>query len=235
MLNERWFSRPRTVSTTLAAGLVDCRINHYPSPDRPDAIYSSYSCISASRHGNSAATAADRRPARRSCYLHGDTASPPAYRPASVPQTPDSAGRYCAEHVYQYRRAPPDSCRAYWRYKPRIRPPVRSRGVRVSASRTAAMAIGSIIANISAISLADGRVKISAASAGSIFSSSRMARKASYVHRQRQRLPLLMAVDVQRCKSPAGSAPHPSAIIPRVTHQEGQLLIAPLVFQFHRR
>jgi hypothetical protein len=58
-----------------------------------------------------------------------------------------------------------------------------------------------------------------------------------HVHRQRQRLALLMAVDVQLDvgrqqalrRIPAGE------IVARVTHQEGQLLIAPFIFQFHRR
>ena len=57
------------------------------------------------------------------------------------------------------------------------------------------------------------------------------------MHRQRQRLPLLMAVDVQLDVSRQQALRRLPAreIIPRVTHQEGQLLIAPLVFQFHRR
>ena len=58
-----------------------------------------------------------------------------------------------------------------------------------------------------------------------------------YVDRQRQRLPLLVTVDVEfdigrqqaLRRVPAGE------IIPRVAHQEGQLLIAPFVLQLHRR
>ena len=57
------------------------------------------------------------------------------------------------------------------------------------------------------------------------------------MNRQRQRLALLVTVDVQLdvdrqqalCRIPARE------IVARVTHQERQLLIAPLIFEFHRR
>ena len=58
-----------------------------------------------------------------------------------------------------------------------------------------------------------------------------------HMHRQRQRLPLLMTGDVQldvSCQQTLRRIPT-GEIITRMTHQEGQLLIAPLIFQFHWR
>ena len=58
-----------------------------------------------------------------------------------------------------------------------------------------------------------------------------------HMHRQRQRLPLLMTGDVQLdvgCQQTLRRIPT-GEIITRMTHQEGQLLIAPLIFQFHWR
>ena len=57
------------------------------------------------------------------------------------------------------------------------------------------------------------------------------------MHRQRQRLTLLMTRDVQLdvgCQQTLRRIPA-GEIITRMTHQEGQLLIAPLIFQFHWR
>ena len=57
------------------------------------------------------------------------------------------------------------------------------------------------------------------------------------MHRQRQRLTLLMTRDVQLdvgCQQALRRIPA-GEIITRMTHQEGQLLIAPLIFQFHWR
>ena len=57
------------------------------------------------------------------------------------------------------------------------------------------------------------------------------------MYRQRQRLPLLMTGDVQLdvgCQQTLRRIPT-GEIITRMTHQEGQLLIAPLIFQFHWR
>ena len=63
------------------------------------------------------------------------------------------------------------------------------------------------------------------------------AESVSHMHRQRQRLPLLMTGDVQLdvgCQQTLRRVPA-REIITRMTHQEGQLLIAPLIFQFHWR
>ncbi len=55
------------------------------------------------------------------------------------------------------------------------------------------------------------------------------------MHRQRQRLSLLMTVDVQLDVGREQALRRIPAreIIPRMAHQEGELLIAPLIFQFH--
>ena len=63
------------------------------------------------------------------------------------------------------------------------------------------------------------------------------AESVSHMYRQRQRLPLLMTGDVQLdvgCQQTLRRIPT-GEIITRMTHQEGQLLIAPLIFQFHWR
>ena len=63
------------------------------------------------------------------------------------------------------------------------------------------------------------------------------AESISHMHRQRQRLTLLMTRDVQLdvgCQQTLRRIPA-GEIITRMTHQEGQLLIAPLIFQFHWR
>ena len=56
------------------------------------------------------------------------------------------------------------------------------------------------------------------------------------VNRQRQRLALLMAVDVQLdvgCQQALRGIPA-GEVVARVAHQEGELLVAPFIFQLHR-
>ncbi len=139
--------RPRTVSSTFAAGLVACRINHYPSPDHPDAT-----CRRTPASARQAwQLCSNRRRKRRqrighivaswNCLLTSTSAR-------CVSPKAGSAGRHYAECVLQYLHAQHGLALVIRVVNSQQLICQFSRRVRVSASRTSAIAIGSMISNV---------------------------------------------------------------------------------------
>ncbi len=176
------------VSSTFAAGLVACRINHLSIPDRPDATCRR--TPASARHGM--ALCSNRRRKRRQrishivrfgyCLLTSTSArcvSPKARK----------RGRHYAECVSQYLHAQRGTRSVIRVVNSQQLICQFCRQSTMSASRTSAMAIGSMISNSSAFHLPKAASEFLPPAPDRFFHEQHCAESISNVHRQRQRLP----------------------------------------------